>query len=375
MLAWLLCLAIFVDCNHATPYVSAPARPVAPTTRELVARLILIGDAGANPNDSPLLLTLEKRASLEPERTQVVFLGDNIYPDGLVAEDAPGYAEARRRLLNQIEAVAKSGAEYFFVPGNHDWARGAETGLANVERSAQFISKYGGPRGKQLPEPGTPGPHCLDRPGVRLVFIDTQWFLHLGPKSDPGGAERAFTAIQACAAASDRHVVVVGHHPMHSLGLHGGFYTLRQHIFPLTDLVSWLYLPLPIIGSLYPAVCASGVSPQDLSHTANLQLVKGLRGALGQSRALLYAAGHEHNLQLHESPEGPRYTVVSGSGSTTSPVGDDARTLYAQSSRGFMELEIFEDGRADLSVIAQADPDEADAELAPIFRVTLAESF
>ncbi len=44
-----------------------------------------------------------------------------------------------------------------------------------------------------------------------------------------------------------------GTFPIISSGEYGGATTLKQHIFPLTDASPGLWIPLPIIGSLYPA--------------------------------------------------------------------------------------------------------------------------
>jgi hypothetical protein len=72
-----------------------------------------------------------------------------------------------------------------------------------------------------------------------------------------------------------------------------------------------------------------------------------------QAAPLIYAAGHDHSLQLFEGRNGPRYTLVSGMGSRASDVGHNRRTLFAHSNPlhgGFMEIDFLTDGSARLAV-------------------------
>ena len=108
---------------------------------------------------------------------------------------------------------------------------------------------------------------------VRLVLLDTQWWLHGFAKPvDPTStcpvdseAEVLGALREAMRGASGRHVFVVGHHPPASGGPHGGYFPLVDHVFPLREFRKWLWLPLPIIGSAYPLARQNGISPQDLS--------------------------------------------------------------------------------------------------------------
>jgi hypothetical protein len=142
---------------------------------------------------------------------------------------------------------------------------------------------------------------------------------------------------------------------MHTTGVHGGFFDWQDHIFPLTRLKPWLYLPLPGIGSLYPLARWVWASPQDNFSEPNRNLVKHLLRAMPAQRPLLWAAGHEHNLQLHTQSSGPEFTVVSGSGSKTGPVTDDDKTLFAHEALGFMIVDAFDDGAVQLRALSTHD--------------------
>lgn len=88
---------------------------------------------------------------------------------------------------------------------------------------------------------------------------------------------------------------------------------------------------------------------------------------------LVFAAGHDHNLQVFEGRNGPRFTLVSGMGSRASAVGSNRRTLFAHSSpfhMGFMEIEFLNDGSARLGVW-ESDREKPDGE--EVFAMPLAE--
>src|SRR2546430_16518280 len=89
----------------------------------MAARLFLIGDAGgpaAPPGSGPVFIALRAAAGSAPHAV-IVFLGDNVYPDGMPDSAAPGRAKAERVLTQQLRVLQASGARGFFVPGNHDW--------------------------------------------------------------------------------------------------------------------------------------------------------------------------------------------------------------------------------------------------------------
>jgi hypothetical protein len=89
------------------------------------------------------------------------------------------------------------------------------------------------------------------------------------------------------------------------------------------------------------------------------------------SQPLVWAAGHDHNLQVFEGGEyNVGYILVSGAGSSLKNVGwDDALFAVGEQQRelGYMSLEFFSDGRVLLSVITDGtqscrDPADCDGE-------------
>ncbi|HMI47632.1 MAG TPA: hypothetical protein VK481_03085, partial [Gemmatimonadaceae bacterium] len=98
-------------CHHRVSLEELPPDQIETT-------LFLIGDAGEpDPRDvgSPLD-SLKAQASVAPDRTMIVFLGDNVYPGGIPEEGAAEWADARRRLEAQVKAIPP-GVRGIFLPG------------------------------------------------------------------------------------------------------------------------------------------------------------------------------------------------------------------------------------------------------------------
>jgi hypothetical protein len=195
---------------------------------------------------------------------------------------------------------------------------------------------------------------------LRLVFLDTQWWLHHGPKpTDPGSQCPADSEPEvvdslrgALRGAAGRLVVVAAHHPLASGGEHGGHFGWEDHLFPLRSLAPWLWLPLPWLGSLYPAARREGISNQDIPSRAYQHLIAAFRRAFTDARPSLYAAGHEHNLQVIGA--GPAGLELVSGGGIYGHSGRAVRirgTRFARRASGFARLDVPVAGRARLAIL------------------------
>ncbi len=196
---------------------------------------------------------------------------------------------------------------------------------------------------------------------LRLVILDTQWWLQPPPKPGPGSGCPTQTEGQvldalsaALASAGSRSVVVAAHHPLASGGVHGGYFSWQDHIFPLRATKSWLWIPLPGIGSAYPLSRIYGVTAQDLSGTLNRKMREALSGVLQKHPPLVYAAGHEHSLQVLEGAGVARYLLVSGAGAFghVTQTAWTRATLFAGALSGYMRVDLEKSGRVRLGVVA-----------------------
>jgi hypothetical protein len=149
-----------------------------------------------------------------------------------------------------------------------------------------------------------------------------------------------------------RRVVMVAHHPLASGGEHGGYFGARDYLFPLRHVASWLWIPLPGLGAIYPEARAGGISSQDIPSGSNRRMREALEGAMLRHRPLVWASGHDHNLQVLAGRTA-RNLLVSGSGifGHGSRVVRLSATRFASAASGYMRLDILLDGRVRLGVI------------------------
>lgn len=340
----------------------APSSPFA----EGVETLLLAGDAGNPAAEEPLLRALAAEAAKDPERTLVVFLGDNLYPNGLPHERDVWRKEGERRLAAQADAALDAGARVLFLPGNHDWDGMRKDGLASVLRQELFLARRS-PRLLYAPGGGCPGPLLLPTAsGVTLAVLDTQWWLqHEGPKpegpSSPCAARSAEEAVaQLRAAAGQGPLALLTHHPLASGGPHGErMGDWKVHLFPLRDAAPTLWVPFPGLGSLWVAYRDSKGTGQDFASRRYSRLRSDLTEALEAHPALFQASGHDHSLQVLEAPvPAARWVLVSGAGIYPggTVVSKLPATRYATTRAGFLRVRLGRGGPSHLTAFeATAD--------------------
>jgi len=288
-------------------------------------------------------------------RVIVVFLGDNVYPAGLRRRGHGGRADSVR-LEAQLSVARGTDAEVVFLAGNHDWGPDEPDALRRLRRQDDFLRRRGGGESRLIPVAGCPGPAVRDRgSALRLVFLDTEWFVGgRRPRTPEGCASRTEGEVvagirEALRGAGGRRTVVLGHHPLRSGGRHGGYVPLRAHVFPLTPLVSWLWLPLPGARALFELYRKVDPQEQGMDAPRYRAMIDSVRSGLRGRPPFLYAAGHEHVLQVIRA-SASSYHVVSGAASEGMPVGDVEGSLHRSSSRGYVRLDVTAEGAARISV-------------------------
>jgi hypothetical protein len=273
----------------------------------LAYRVYLIGDTGgANaPGTVPALNRLRETLRGEGENSAVVFLGDNIYCCGLPDSASAGRAKAEMRLNESFSALDGFSGRTIFIPGNHDWGDAGAYDASTLKRQQDAVEERFG-EGSFQPQDGLSGPVEVKLTDmIRLVVLDTQWWMmDEKPYGESGDYEieedgdMILAVRDLLAKRDDEHVLMVGHHPLISFGEHGGSFPLVDHIFPLRQLNDRAWIPLPGIGSLYPLVRSVAGFDQDLSNERYRDLRESLLTLFNRHTGrLVYASGHEHNLQ------------------------------------------------------------------------------
>jgi hypothetical protein len=330
---------------------------------EIAYRFLLIGDAG-DPSlnkREPVLKALEERAALIPEKTINIFLGDNIYPMGLENEGSAEREITKQKLDEQIKVIFNSNTKGIFIPGNHDWGNSSYDGWDRIKEQSSYLDKNR-PFVELLPGDGCPGPVYKDYGDIfRVIFIDTQWWLHTYNKPDltnsncyPATEEKVIEVLDSLiVTAGDRRILIAAHHPIKTYGSHGGYFTWRQHLFPLVDFNKLLWIPLPVVGSIYPLARSLGISEQDVSSSSYKNLIKNLEDVFSKHSNLIYTSGHEHTLQVIEGIKNNIYLISGyGTSSHNNIVSYSDDSILSLLQPGFMQLDITDDKRIRLGVFA-----------------------
>ncbi|WP_210463241.1 metallophosphoesterase [Rufibacter roseolus] len=366
-------------CTTAKPYYARNVvdwqSQTPKDTSEIVYSVFLIGDAGAPLTDKPdpTLMHLKSQIDRAGERSAVVYLGDNIYHNGLPKPDAYDRKTAEARMKAQLDILKGYKGEKYMIPGNHDWGGGSGTpdGWEAVVREERFVEEYLADSNIVVgtdffvPGNGCPGPfEVLIEEEIVLIALDSHWWLHpydkpYGDDNPCGVTSEVDVLVQLediIQKNKDKNIVVVGHHPLFSNGIHGGYFTLTDHLFPLTILRKGWVLPLPIIGSIYPLARKYGGIAQDIPHPSYQAYINGLMTVFSKYDNIVYAAGHEHNLQYFKAGKLPH--IVSGAGCKTQHVKNGGDALYAEKSQGYARINYYRNGEAWVEFYAKNDDDE-----------------
>ena len=348
MMRRLLQASVLAATACVTP--SDPVRTFSPIEQpeasEVAGVLFLVGDAGnATTGYSPILHKLRQdiekwSASLADSAVVVVFLGDNVYPEGLRDRLDPSFLGDSTRLHGQVwtvegpEARAHD-ARGFFLAGNHDWGNLAGPDgikrLGNMDRALRSYAQDGIDV-RLTPSAGDAGPQSF-RLGdfATLITLDTSWWMQAG--NDPLRDLLLDGLGDALSATDDRLNVVVAHHPYRTAGAHSGLLGPRSDPY-------WL-------------LRRTGVIVQSQTSSPFKELLAGLEDVFARTTPpFIYAGGHDHSLQLFEAsqPSDPTYSIVSGAGSKLTAVAEAKDLVWASRALGFMRILFRVDGGAEVYV-------------------------
>lgn len=310
--------------------------------------VFLIGDTGAPKVDGTdeVLALLKAKMDEVGENSTVIFLGDIVYPVGLPEPGHKYYELSEKRLLVQLEILKEYKGNIYFISGNHDWNRSRGPGLKSVNRQQNYIESFLGRKDVYLPSDGCPGPVEIDlTENLTLIIINTSWWVHRGVK--PIGEEfgcvkseddffKKFSAMLV--ENKNKDVLIAAHHPLYSKAIHGGKFDLQSHLFPLTAAHKSLYIPLPGVGSLFPAYRKYIGALEDMSHPKYRSMRKRLLACIAPYKNIVWAAGHDHNLQYLKKND--HHHIVSGAGSKVAYVKSGGKSaVFTHAHKGFFILD------------------------------------
>jgi hypothetical protein len=322
-------------------------------------RMILIGDAGEIDMQQSAVLK-HAAANVLKNKTSVFYLGDNIYLRGMGLPCSPEEAETQKILQSQYQPMRAAGAPVYFIPGNHDWDKMGPLGLAKIKRQWEYLNQQGDKLLKMVPENGCPDPVEINLTNdLTVIAFDSEWWLYPFNKSNPGGecdcknkddiADKIKLIFER---NKDKVIILASHHPFQSYGTHGGYFSLKDHIFPLTVANKDLWVPLPVIGSLYPFLRSTFSNPEDLGHPLYKDMIKKVDAVFGSFPNLIHVAGHEHGLQFIKSKQ---VQVVSGAGAKQTYAIKGKYSLFADATQGYVTADLLIDKRVRFTYYIDSD--------------------
>lgn len=373
-------VAFLSSCGTSSkPYLANPSTNEKNTqlpTDELDHRIYLVGDAGGlngiSKNKNEVLQTVQQQLEWDDVDKSVIFLGDNIYNYGLGPADDVDRPRQESILKAHLDVAKGNDSKMYFIPGNHDWNDNKPEGLAAINRQSEFVKKnrIAKKRIKFYPQDGCGDPKVVKvNKDLVYIFIDSQWWVHDWSKETKinKGCEvksrREFLDKMKDIIIDHKNdkIMIFLHHPMVSNGNHGGNFSLKNHLFPLTRINKNLLIPVPFLGSIYPMYRQLGGTNQDNSYTLLKELRKSLEGVIRTydvSQAM-FISGHEHLMQHSVEQflfqKSPIHYIVSGSGYKTSYTAKGNNANYAQAANGYAILHVYKNGRTWLDFYSVSD--------------------
>jgi hypothetical protein len=310
--------------------------------------LFLIGDAGEPfVKSSPIGGVLRSKVGRLDSLATVIYLGDNLYQKGLGPNGDANRKAGEEVLMTQASWISGLRAKGIFIPGNHDWQKGGKRGYEFVLNQGAFIDSLEQENVRFQPQNACPGP--VEIPlgdAAMLVILDTQWLLHPWEKPGEGSGCEAKTNAEVYTLLedvfrrnADKRVIVAAHHPPITYGEHNGAGSLKEHVFPLTQVNNNLYLPLPGIGTINLLYRGLIGNIQDTAHPLYREMSRSIREIMKKYPGSIYAAGHEHVLEYIVKDSS--HFIVSGSGSKTTYIRKRKSVPLIEAVTGFVEVTIF----------------------------------
>jgi predicted phosphodiesterase len=322
-----------------------------PPAQPPIYSVALIGDTGnvAADGSDPVLNLLYDWTQKAGKKSWTVFLGDNIYPKGIPPQTDRKRTSAEEKLIAQLKIFENYQGKVTFIGGNHDWNKGRSDGYSYILRQEQFILSWFNYSEAFLPTNNCLGPSVIDlAPGIIMIVINTQWWVQHGKK--PMGQTSGCTQekpedffhelANLLKQHEDKRILIAAHHPLYSNALHGGKFTVKQHLFPLTAAHKKMYIPFPVVGSIYPLYRKYFGANEDMSHPRYRKMRKKLLNILQIHQNVIYAAGHDHNLQYFN--KNGNHFIISGSGSKTTFVKKGRKATFTHEHKGFFIIDFYE---------------------------------
>ena len=303
----------------------------------------------------PALSLLKKDLSGASAASSLVFLGNNIAPEGLPEKTDPNRKAREAQLQEVFTLFDNFKGKTFFAPGSKDWQNGDEDGLKVLQRQEEFIESYFNnkfPNEKMdhfLPDDGCSGPEKEEvNKDIVMVFVDSQWWIQNERQGENVGQNcESMSRLEYLVQLKKQinkhrndHVLVIMHHPLYSRGVRGGHYPLKNHLLPLPGLGSLNLIRRNLFGN-----------KQDNNHPDFLLLKRELEAMLLNCNGMIFVSAHENNLQYFQQNKLNHHFIISGGGNqkvdyatTGRPDDNGVEAEFVHASTGYSKIYVYKDG-------------------------------
>ncbi len=227
------------------------------------------------------------------------------------------------------------------LPGDRDWDDGSRQGLTKLRLLEQFlVNQDYGERILFQPSDGCPGPLLYDiAPELNILVLNTQWWnqKYGRPTTESAICNTAEPAavIEEIESLIDEsatgNLLIVGHHPIFSHGPFGGYFPVSQ----------WL-LPIPPFSILNRSFLQNVGSDRYSANPRLAQFEEDLSEVLAPHFSIIYASGHEKNLEAFRI--GENVVINSGAPEKGGFVRKVNSTLVHSRRAGFISLHYHSSG-------------------------------
>ena len=252
--------------------------------------LFLLGDTG-NPHCAEAVNDHFYTKLLKHQtESAVVFLGDNVYPNGIPSKSRKKKRIAQAKLEVHLDRLVDYSHRAYFVAGNHDYHKAFKSPkriVAQQELIRSYDQKSKGEIAfRPVDQAGDMVALIELNPQIAMIAMDTQWALK---KINKKNTRKLFTEpLERALKESEKYeyLIIAAHHPLYTVGDHG-----HEKLF---------------------------IASEDLHRKKYRKLINEIEPKLPLGVKIIYAAGHDHSLQ-HISLD-HFHQIVSGSGSKSNHI-------------------------------------------------------
>lgn len=316
---------------------------------KIIHRVFLTANTADISSNSNFIPAVGELLSKTNESFSLIINGDLI--TGKISDkNEEKFSQNLKRLFSTFTQF--DNGKIIVIPGDRDWANSGPDGWKNVRKLQKLIKNFNHSNVQWALKKGCPGPRLISlAPDISLVTINTQWWNHPYNKPGPADADCKISTTNDFKEElediiddeSGGNLLIAGHFPVISLGEYGGNFSARSHLFPLTEINDYLYLPLPIIGSFYPSYRKNIGTAKDISNEYFENFRKLIGNIITYRQSLIYLSGHEYNLQILKKEN--NYFINSGSPDRPGYTADDNDALYSESASGLIEVIYYKNGK------------------------------